>query len=112
MGWNAQPTRQVPLDGVRLPADRLLGGEGNDYRIAMAGLNGGRLGIAAYSLGGAKSTLERSTAYLGERHAFGARLLNAHALQSVSPAWRPSWKRPGRWCGGRPPLVTPIGKAT
>ncbi|MFI9274080.1 acyl-CoA dehydrogenase family protein [Kitasatospora sp. NPDC052896] len=81
MGWNAQPTRQVLLDGVRLPADRLLGGEGNGFRIAMAGLNGGRLGIAACSLGGARSALERTTAYLADREAFGARLLHAPALQ-------------------------------
>jgi alkylation response protein AidB-like acyl-CoA dehydrogenase len=81
MGWNAQPTRQVLLDGVRLPADRLLGAEGDGFRIAMAGLNGGRLGIAACSLGGAQSALERATAYLAEREAFGARLLHAQALQ-------------------------------
>ncbi|MFD9691435.1 acyl-CoA dehydrogenase family protein [Kitasatospora sp. NPDC059088] len=81
MGWNAQPTRQVVLDGVRLPADRLLGGEGEGFRIAMAGLNGGRLGIAACSLGGAQSALERTTAHLADREAFGARLLHAQALQ-------------------------------
>ncbi|MFD9883071.1 acyl-CoA dehydrogenase family protein [Streptomyces alboflavus] len=81
MGWNAQPTRQVILDGVRLSADRLLGGEGNGFRIAMNGLNGGRLGIAACSLGGARSALDRSLAYLADREAFGARLLDAQALQ-------------------------------
>ncbi|MFJ8471252.1 acyl-CoA dehydrogenase family protein [Kitasatospora sp. NPDC094011] len=81
MGWNAQPTRQVLLDGVRLPADRLLGGAGEGFRIAMAGLNGGRLGIAACSLGGAQHALDRTTAYLAEREAFGARLLHAQALQ-------------------------------
>ncbi|MFE4977552.1 acyl-CoA dehydrogenase family protein [Kitasatospora sp. NPDC056651] len=81
MGWNAQPTRQVLLDGVRLPADRLLGGEGEGFRIAMSGLNGGRLGIAACSLGGAQDALERATGYLADREAFGARLLHAQALQ-------------------------------
>ncbi|MFJ7250677.1 acyl-CoA dehydrogenase family protein [Kitasatospora sp. NPDC098652] len=81
MGWNAQPTRQVLLDGVRLPADRLLGAEGEGFRIAMAGLNGGRLGIAACSLGGAQSALERAVAHLADREAFGARLLHAQALQ-------------------------------
>ncbi|WUS68434.1 acyl-CoA dehydrogenase family protein [Kitasatospora sp. NBC_01246] len=81
MGWNAQPTRQVLLDGVRLPADRLLGAEGEGFRIAMGGLNGGRLGIAACSLGGAQSALERAVAYLADREAFGARLLHAQALQ-------------------------------
>lgn len=81
MGWNAQPTRQVMLDGVRIPADRLLGAEGEGFRIAMNGLNGGRLGIAACSLGGAQSALDRSLAHLADREAFGARLLEAQALQ-------------------------------
>ena len=81
MGWNAQPTRQVVLDGVRLPADRLLGREGEGFRIAMNGLNGGRLGIAACSLGGARSALDRSLAHLADREAFGARLLDAQALR-------------------------------
>ncbi|MFL3867744.1 MULTISPECIES: acyl-CoA dehydrogenase family protein [Streptomyces] len=81
MGWNAQPTRQVMLDGVRVPADRMLGAEGEGFRIAMNGLNGGRLGIAACSLGGAQSALDRSLAHLADREAFGARLLEAQALQ-------------------------------
>ncbi len=81
MGWNAQPTRQVVLDEVRVPADRLLGGEGDGFRIAMSGLNGGRLGIAACSLGGARSALDRSLTYLAGREAFGYRLLDAQALQ-------------------------------
>ncbi|MFZ4282085.1 acyl-CoA dehydrogenase family protein [Streptomyces rhizosphaericola] len=81
MGWNAQPTRQVRLDGVRVPADRMLGAEGEGFRIAMNGLNGGRLGIAACSLGGAQSALDRSLAHLADREAFGARLLEAQALQ-------------------------------
>ncbi|MFG2335397.1 acyl-CoA dehydrogenase family protein [Streptomyces yangpuensis] len=81
MGWNAQPTRQVVLDGVRIPADRRLGAEGDGFRIAMNGLNGGRLGIAACSLGGAQSALDRSLSYLATREAFGSRLLDAQALQ-------------------------------
>ncbi|WP_406406629.1 acyl-CoA dehydrogenase family protein [Streptomyces halstedii] len=81
MGWNAQPTRQVVLDGVRLPADRLLGREGQGFRMAMSGLNGGRLGIAACSLGGARSSLDRSLTHLADREAFGMRLLDAQALR-------------------------------
>ncbi|MDT0327113.1 acyl-CoA dehydrogenase family protein [Nocardiopsis lambiniae] len=81
MGWNAQPTRQVVLDGVRSPADRLLGAEGDGFRIAMNGLNGGRLGIAACSLGGATAALEAATAYLADRRAFGGPLINAQALR-------------------------------
>ncbi len=81
MGWNAQPTRQVILDGVRVPVGRRLGAEGDGFRIAMNGLNGGRLGIAACSLGGAQSALDRSLAHLADREAFGMRLLDAQALQ-------------------------------
>ena len=71
MGWNAQPTRQVVFDGVRVRAEDLLGGEGQGFAIAMSGLNGGRLNIAACSLGGAQWALERATRYVHERSAFG-----------------------------------------
>ncbi|MFF0452589.1 acyl-CoA dehydrogenase family protein [Nocardia africana] len=81
MGWNAQPTRQVILDEARVPAANLLGGEGNGFRIAMNGLNGGRLNIAACSLGGGQTALERTVAYMAQRKAFGARLLDNAALQ-------------------------------
>ena len=81
MGWNAQPTRQVVLEGVRVPAENLLGSEGGGFRIAMNGLNGGRINIAACSIGGAQSALDKAVAYLAERKAFGARLLDAQALQ-------------------------------
>jgi alkylation response protein AidB-like acyl-CoA dehydrogenase len=84
MGWNAQPTRQVVLDRVHLPGDRLIGGPaglGRGFRIAMTGLNGGRLGIAACSLGGAETALRKAAAYLAEREAFGARLITAQGLQ-------------------------------
>jgi len=81
MGWNAQPTRQVILDGARVPADNLLGTEGGGFRIAMHGLNGGRINIAACSVGGAQTALDRTVAYLAERKAFGERLLDSQALQ-------------------------------
>ncbi len=81
MGWNAQPTRQVILDEARVPAANLLGGEGNGFRIAMNGLNGGRLNIAACSLGGGQTALDRTVTYLAQRKAFGARLLDNSALQ-------------------------------
>lgn len=81
MGWNAQPTRQVILDEARVPAANLLGGAGNGFRIAMNGLNGGRLNIAACSLGGGQTALERTVAYMAQRTAFGARLLDNAALQ-------------------------------
>jgi len=81
MGWNAQPTRQVVFEDVRVPVANLLGNEGDGFRIAMNGLNGGRLNIAACSIGGAQSALDKAVAYLLERRAFGARLLDAQALQ-------------------------------
>ncbi len=81
MGWNAQPTRQVILDGVRVPAGHRLGEEGTGFRMAMAGLDGGRLNIAACSLGGAQNALEKSLAYMAERRAFGQKLTEVQARQ-------------------------------
>ncbi|SDY75730.1 hypothetical protein SAMN05216215_103446 [Saccharopolyspora shandongensis] len=81
MGWNAQPTRQVIFDGVRVPAAQRLGDEGIGFRIAMTGLDGGRLSIAACSLGGAQAALDKSLAYVRERSAFGAKLSEFQVLQ-------------------------------
>jgi alkylation response protein AidB-like acyl-CoA dehydrogenase len=81
MGWNTQPTRQVILEDVRVPASARLGREGDGFKIAMSGLNGGRLNIAASSLGGASAALAASIRYLGERHAFGGPLSRFQALQ-------------------------------
>lgn len=80
MGWNAQPTRQVVLDRVRLSSASRLGEEGSGFGIAMKGLNGGRLNIGACSLGGAQTALERTVAYLKERVAFGGRLADKQSL--------------------------------
>lgn len=81
MGWNAQPTRQVIFTGARIPAANLLGDEGDGFRIAMSGLNGGRLNIAACSVGGAQSAFDRTVGYLAQRRAFGHQLLESQALQ-------------------------------
>ena len=81
MGWNAQPTRAVTFDDVRVPLANQLGAEGEGFKIAMAGLDGGRLNIAACSLGGAQAALEKSLAYMHERRAFGKRLDEFQALQ-------------------------------
>ncbi|WP_029135448.1 acyl-CoA dehydrogenase family protein [Nakamurella lactea] len=81
MGWNAQPTRQVILTDARVPARNLLGAEGDGFKIAMNGLNGGRLNIGASSLGGATAALEKSLAYLSEREAFGHKLNDFQSLQ-------------------------------
>ncbi|MEY8039218.1 acyl-CoA dehydrogenase family protein [Saccharopolyspora cebuensis] len=81
MGWNAQPTRQVTFDGVRVGADQRLGEEGIGFKIAMAGLDGGRLSIAACSLGGAQAALDKSLGYVRERSAFGSKIGEFQALR-------------------------------
>lgn len=81
MGWNAQPTRQVILDQVRVPAGDMLGAPGDGFRIAMSGLNGGRVNIGASSLGGARAALERSLAYAADRKAFGRSISDFQSLQ-------------------------------
>ncbi|EXJ50933.1 acyl-CoA dehydrogenase family protein [Microbacterium sp. MRS-1] len=80
MGWNAQPTRQVILDEVRVPASALLGGVGEGFRIAMSGLNGGRVNIAACSVGGAQWALDRAVRYVHERFTFGEALAERQSV--------------------------------
>ena len=81
MGWNAQPTRAVIFENCRVPVANRLGAEGQGFKLAMAGLDGGRLNIAACSLGGAQSALDKALAYMRERKAFGKRLDEFQALQ-------------------------------
>src|SRR3954449_9194477 len=81
MGWNAQPTRAIVFDGARVPVANRLGEEGIGFKIAMAGLDGGRLNIAACSVGGAQAALDKTLAYMAERRAFGQRLDEFQALQ-------------------------------
>lgn len=81
MGWRAQPTRQVQLDACPVPADNLLGEEGHGFRYAMMGLDGGRLNIAACSLGAAQAALDATLDYMGERKAFGKPIDQFQALQ-------------------------------
>ena len=81
MGWNAQPTRSVSMDNVRVPASAMLGAEGQGFKIAMSGLNGGRLNIAACSLGGAQAALDATLGYMRERKAFGKALIAMPTLQ-------------------------------
>ena len=81
MGWNAQPTRAVVFDDARVPIANRLGGEGTGFKIAMAGLDGGRLNIAACSLGGAQSALDKALSYMRDRKAFGKSLTEFQALQ-------------------------------
>ncbi|PTX53338.1 hypothetical protein IQ03_00251 [Gemmobacter caeni] len=81
MGWRAQPTRQVQMDDCAVPAANLLGEEGKGFAYAMAGLDGGRLNIAASALGGAQAAFDATLAYMAERRAFGKTLDQFQALQ-------------------------------
>jgi len=80
MGWNTQPTRQVIFEDARVPVANRLGEEGDGFHIAMKGLNGGRINIGACSLGGGQAALEKATAYLKQRTAFGAPLTTKQSL--------------------------------
>jgi alkylation response protein AidB-like acyl-CoA dehydrogenase len=80
MGWNAQPTRQVILDEVRVPAASMLGSEGQGFKIAMSALDGGRINIAACSLGGAQWALDRAVQYVQERFTFGEPLAEKQSV--------------------------------
>ena len=116
MGWNSQPTAIVAFDDCRIPAANLLGKEGDGFRYAMMGLDGGRLNIAACSLGGARLALETAQAYVTTRKQFGKSLsdfqntqfkladmatqLEACRLMVLRGAWAIDTNHPERtkWC--------------
>ena len=81
MGWNSQPTRAISFDNVRVPADHLLGREGEGFAIAMKGLDGGRINIATCSVGAAQGAIDAARRYLHERQQFGKPLASFQALQ-------------------------------
>ena len=81
LGWHSQPTRQVILDGVRVPAENMVGGEGEGFRIAMMGLDGGRLNIGACSLGGAQRCLDEAIGYTRDRKQFGTAIADFQNTQ-------------------------------
>ncbi len=81
MGWNAQPTRAVIFENCRVPVANRIGPEGIGFKIAMAGLDGGRLNIGACSIGGAQGALDKALSYAQERKAFGSRIADFQALQ-------------------------------
>ena len=81
MGWNSQPTRQVIFEDVRIPASRRIGAEGDGFRFAMAGLDGGRLNIAACSLGGMQDALNRALDYVKDRKQFGQAIADFQSTQ-------------------------------
>ena len=81
LGWKSQPTAMVHFENCRVPAENLIGNEGDGFKIAMAGLDGGRLNIAACSIGGAQFCLDRTIEYMRERKQFGSRLSDFQALR-------------------------------
>lgn len=81
MGWNSQPTRGITFEGVRVPAGNLLGCEGEGFKLAMKALDGGRINIAACSLGAAQGALDAARRYMGQRRQFGKSLAEFQALQ-------------------------------
>jgi alkylation response protein AidB-like acyl-CoA dehydrogenase len=81
LGWRSQPTAQVNFDGVRVPVENLVGGEGQGFSIAMSGLDGGRLNIGACSLGGAQRALDEAQKYTSERRQFGTRIIDFQNTQ-------------------------------
>lgn len=81
MGWNSQPTRTISFDNVHIPADHLLGREGEGFKIAMKGLDGGRINIATCSVGAAQGALNAAQQYLHDRKQFGKPLASFQALQ-------------------------------
>ncbi len=81
LGWNSQPTAIVNFDGVAVPAENRVGEEGQGFRIAMSALDGGRINIAACSLGGARACLDLALAHVKERRAFGRPIADFQALQ-------------------------------
>ena len=81
LGWKTQPTAMVIFENCRVPVANRIGAEGQGFRIAMAGLDGGRLNIGACSIGGAQFCLDRTVEYMKERRQFGSRLADFQALQ-------------------------------
>ena len=81
MGWNSQPTAQVIFEDCRVPVENLLGEDGDGFKFAMKGLDGGRLNIAACSLGTAQRAFDKALAYAGEREQFGNRISDFQAIQ-------------------------------
>ncbi|MDN5634888.1 acyl-CoA dehydrogenase family protein [Brevibacterium sandarakinum] len=122
MGWSAQPTRQVIMENVRVPKENLLGEPGQGFKIAMSGLDGGRLNIGACSLGGGQSALEKTIAYMGERQAFGTELAGFQALRfdvaemqtKLEAARSLLWRAAGAYDAGDPntSLLSAMAKLT
>lgn len=127
MGWNCQPTRQVIMDEAIVPAENLIGNEGDGFKFAMMGLDGGRLNIAACSLGGAQAAMDQTILYVKDRHQFGQAIaefqntqfkiadmetdLQASRLMLYNAAQKLDAKEPDatKWCAMAKRIVTDNG---
>ena len=93
LGWKSQPTAMVMFENCRVPVANLIGKEGDGFKIAMAGLDGGTLNIAACSIGGAQFCLDRTIEYMRERKQFGYQAVRFSGVAFPrSPTTRPSSK--------------------
>ena len=121
MGWNSQSTRPIVFENVRVPAANLLGNEGDGFKIAMKGLDGGRINIGTCSVGAAQGALDAARRYMDERRQFNRRLAEFQALQFkladmathlvAAPSWtaacamasasRPTWASRSAWMRNR-----------
>ena len=109
MGWNSQSTRPIVFENVRVPAANLLGNEGDGFKIAMKGLDGGRINIGTCSVGAAQGALDAARRYMDERRQFNRRLAEFQALQSladmathlVAARQMVAWRR-ASWTAARP----------
>ena len=93
MGWNSQPTAAVIFEDCRVPIANRIGEEGDGFKIAMKGLDGGRINIASCSIGAARKCLDLARDYMQERKQFGQRLADFKPCSSNWRIWRPSWRR-------------------
>ena len=110
LGWHSQPTAMVTFEACQVPVANRVGSEGQGFKIAMGALDGGRLNIAACSLGGAQFCLDRTVAYMKERKQFGTRL-DFQRWVSASPTTPPSSRPPGCCSIGPPRRSTGASRA-
>jgi len=108
MGWNSQPTRTISFDNVRVPADHLLGQEGEGFKFAMKGLDGGRINIATCSVGAAQAALNAAHAYMKERRQFNRPLADFQALQFKLADMQTELVAARQWCVWQPASSTPV----
>jgi hypothetical protein len=106
LGQHASDTCQILFEDVKVPVANRLGEEGEGYKIALANLEGGRVGIASQSVGMARAAFEAARDYARERESFGKPIIEHQAVASAWPTWRPKLRLPGKWCITPPPCVT------